>query len=95
MDQKMASCDSSVYVHITYSHIATCNHYIHIFMLIDALSVYLTDPSNPPPNGDSVDLSTMINLYLENGMNKPDWIQVVTYLTQTFLLHMYVCCHYT
>ena len=98
MGQKMASCDSSVYVHIIYSHIVTCNHYIHIFVLIDALSVYLTDPSNPPPNGDSVDLSTMINLYLENGINKPDWIQVLTYFTLShtdILLHTYACCHYT
>ena len=49
---------------------------MYIFMLTDALSVYLTDPSDPPLAGDSMDMSTMINLYLESGMNKPDWIQV-------------------
>ena len=67
--------------------------FMYIFILIDALSVYLTDPSDPPLAGDSMDLSTMVNLYLESGMNKPDWIQVASYII--IYRTCYTCCHYS
>ena len=59
-----------------------------MFVVIDALSVYLTNPSNPPSSGSSTDLSVSVNLYLEGG-SRPYWIQVVTaciYLAQALFI---------
>ena len=50
-----------------------------MFVVTDALSVYLTGPSTPPGDGTSTDLSTSVNLYLESGEIKPSWVQVNTY----------------
>ena len=55
-------------------------YYLNVFVVIDALSVYLTGPSTPPGGGTSTDLSVGVNLYLESGETKPAWIQVVTHL---------------
>ena len=47
-----------------------------IFSIVDALSVYLTSPSTPPTGGNSVEITETVNLYLESGNSKPDWVQV-------------------
>ena len=76
-----------VYVYVcTYVCMHVCTvyvcvyFYVNAFVVIDALSVYLTGPSTPPGGRTSTDLSTSVNLYLESGEVKPPWVQVVTYL---------------